>query len=86
MPVAEWNINAISRQALVRRFAGISGQYLLLHNRLIRRHREQQQKVGTGFASSRYCFYRELNRGVDWIFTNHALKLRAIQQDLMRDR
>jgi glycerophosphoryl diester phosphodiesterase len=86
VPVAELNINTISRQALTRQFAGISGQYLLLHNRLIQRHREQQQKVGTGFASSRYCFYRELNRGVDWVFTNNALKLRAIQQALMRDR
>ena len=86
VPVAELNINAISRQALARQFAGISGQYLLMHNRLIRRHQRQQQRVGTGFAGSRYCFYRELNRGVDWVFTNHALKLRAIQQSLVRDR
>ncbi len=86
VPVAELNINAMSRQALARRFGGISGQYLLMHNRLIRRHQRQQRRVGTGFAGSRFCFYRELNRGVDWIFTNHALKLRAIQQNLLRDR
>ena len=86
LPVAEFNVGEISRLASERSFAGISGQYLLLNERLIRRHRQINQCVGTGFAASRYSFYRELNRGVDWIFTNHALKLAKIRQELMRDR
>lgn len=86
MPVAEFNVGECSQQALSRGYAGISGHYLLLSNRLIRRHRQRRQKIGTGFCASRYCFYRELNRGVDWIFTDHALKLRDIQQRLLRDR
>ena len=85
LPVAELNVAEISRVAREHSFAGIGGQYLLMSNRLIRRHRRLQQKIGTGFAASRFCFYRELNRGVDWIFTNHALKLAAIRQALMRD-
>ena len=36
------------------------------------------------FIGSRFCLYRELNRGVDWIFTNHALKLEAIRQELLQ--
>ena len=86
IPIAELNIKTVSRQVLTRSFAGIGGQYLLLRSHMIRRHRASGQKVGTGFAGSRYCFYRELNRGVDWIFTNHALKLKAIQRQLLRDR
>lgn len=86
LPVAELNLPEISRLARERSLAGISGQYLLLNQRLIERHRQLQQKVGTGFAASRFCFYRELNRGVDWIFTNHALKLARIRRELMGDR
>lgn len=86
LPVAEFNVQQFSRLALERKLAGISGQYLLLSNKIIQRHHLGKQKIGVGFPASRFSFYRELNRGVDWIFTNHALKLRSIQQDLLRDR
>lgn len=85
LPVAEYNVAQMSREAADRQLAGLSGQYLLLGKRMIQRHQRLQQKIGTGFAASRFCFYRELNRGVDWIFTNHALKLAAIRQDLLRN-
>ena len=86
LPVAEFNMAMLSQHALTGGFAGVSGHYLLLNNRMLQQHRYSGQKVGTGFAASRSCFYRELNRGVDWIFTNHALKLAAIRQTLLRDR
>jgi len=84
LPVAELNLGAFSREVLGRDLAGVCGQYLLLNQALIRRHHQQGQKLGTGFIASRYCLYRELNRGVDWIFTNHALKLEAIRQELLK--
>jgi hypothetical protein len=34
--------------------------------------------VGTGFADSRRCLYREVNRGVDWIFSNRAADMQAV--------
>jgi glycerophosphoryl diester phosphodiesterase len=85
LPVAELNIGELSRQALERGMAGVSGQYLLMNSGMIRRHHLQGQKVGTGFAASRFCLYRELNRGVDWVFTNHALKLCKIRQQLLSE-
>lgn len=85
LPVAELNIGELSRQALARGLAGVSGQYLLLSSGMIRRHHSQGQKIGTGFVASRFCLYRELNRGVDWIFTNHALKLCKIRQHLLSE-
>jgi glycerophosphoryl diester phosphodiesterase len=84
VPVAELNLGEFSVAALEREFDGVSAQYLLLGRSIIQRHHRQGQKLGTGFAASRRSFYREVNRGVDWIFSNHALKLEAIRQELLR--
>ncbi len=81
--VAELNVGALSRATLCREIAGFSGQYVLLHAKLVERHRRRQQKIGTGFIDSRFCFYRELNRGIDWIFTNAAVKLCRLRQRLL---
>lgn len=81
--VSETNTAEISQQALSRKLGGICGHYLLLNAQLVSQHRAKGQKIGTGFATSRFCFYRELNRGIDWIFTNHALKLSDIRDKLL---
>ena len=86
LPVAEFNIGDFSQKALQNNYAGISGQYLLVTNKLIQRHARLNQKAGTGFVRSRYCFYRELNRGVEWIFTNHALEMHAIRSNLLQSK
>ena len=82
---AEFNMSAMSKVALRNNYAGISGQYLLFGMNIIRKHNERNQKTGSGFVRSRFCLYRELNRGVEWIFTNHALKLHNIWQELLKD-
>ena len=81
--VAELNVAAISRKTLARGYAGIGGHYLLLTGALLKRHAFRGQAVGTGFVASRYCLYRELNRGVDWIFTNHAPRLCRLRRTLL---
>ena len=82
--VAETNVAAQSRLALERGYGGLCGQYLLLGENLLAAHRARGQKIGTGFAASRYCLYRELNRGIDWIFSNRAGELAAIRARLLR--
>lgn len=84
LPVAELNTRYLSRVAQANNAGGVCGHYLLLSRHMIKRHHLVGQKVGTGFVESRFGFYRELNRGVDWIFTNQALKLAAIRQQLLR--
>jgi glycerophosphoryl diester phosphodiesterase len=84
LPVAELGLKVFSEAALTQDLGGFCGQYLLLNQRLIRRHHQLGQKLGTGFIESRFCFYRELNRGVDWIFTNRALELEAVRQELLQ--
>lgn len=83
LPVAELNTAEFCRVALADDLAGVCAHYLLLKRAMIKRHHRQGQKVGVGFIASRFGFYRELNRGVDWIFTNHSLKLEAMRQQLL---
>ena len=80
LPVAELNIGELSRVALQREYAGVCAQYLMLSGALISRHHRQGQQLGSGFAASKYGLFREINRGVDWIFTNHAVRLEAIRR------
>ena len=84
LPVAAYNTGDFSKKALQNNYAGISGQYLLITKNLIHQHGQLNQKAGTGFVCSRNCFYRELNRDVEWIFTNHALKMYEIRQELLQ--
>jgi len=69
--VAITNTEEMSQLALERDLGGLAGHYLLMTNQICQRHRLRQQKLGTGFVSSRNVLYRELNRRIDWIFTNH---------------
>ena len=78
LPVAEINTASMSRVALSSRYTGLAGHYLLLSERYRLRHAARGQRVGTGFPASRNCLFRELNRGIDWIFSNDAVKLQGI--------
>jgi glycerophosphoryl diester phosphodiesterase len=79
LPVSEMNFLRLSKLAFKNRYCGISGHYLFLSNRLLKKHRNIGQKTGTGFISSKNALFRELNRDIDWIFSNHALKIQRIR-------
>jgi glycerophosphoryl diester phosphodiesterase len=59
-------------------WGGLCAHYSLMRRSHIAEHQACGQKVGTGYPSSRRCLFRELNRGTDWIFSNHAAKLQGI--------
>ncbi len=59
-------------------WGGIAGHYLLAANGLVTRHHRLGQGIGTGFADSRRCLFREVARGVDWVFSNRAAQMQAI--------
>lgn len=84
LPVAGFNIGRLSQLALADGYAGVCAHYLLLGAKRIQRHHLRGQKLGTGFAASRYALYREINRGVDWIFTDHAARLATMRRRLLR--
>ena len=79
LPVAELNTHRLSKVALEQGLAGLSGHFLLLTPVLQKRHEHCGQCIGTGFISSRNCLYRELERGVEWIFSNNAVKIQGLR-------
>ncbi|MDJ0613650.1 MAG: glycerophosphodiester phosphodiesterase family protein [Rhizobiaceae bacterium] len=83
LPVATFNYKRLSEIALAQGYAGVSGHFLVLSDAIKLRHEDMGQFVGTGFPASQNAFYRELNRGVEYVFTNDALKLlRIIEQNI----
>lgn len=84
LPVAETNVARMSALALARGYAGIGGHYLLLGEALRRRHAAAGQRIGTGFPASANCLRRELNRGVEWVFSNRAAALQSQLDDWRR--
>jgi glycerophosphoryl diester phosphodiesterase len=52
----------------------------------LKKHQTQNQRIGTGYIHSKNCLFRELNRGVEWIFSNHAVKLQSMCNSLLKDK
>ena len=84
LPVAEINVTEVSTLALREKMAGFSGQYALTGAKVVARHLEAGQIVGTGFINSRSVLRRELARGVNWIFTNHAAEVKQLLESELR--
>lgn len=78
VPIAQVRIDRVSRLALKRGWKGLAGHYLWATDGILTRHHRAGQRIGTGFADSRRCLYREVNRGVDWIFSNRAVDMQTI--------
>lgn len=77
--VSQFNAARLSRAVLAGHYGGLHGHYLLLNDRLKQRHEMAGQRLGTGFISSENCLFRELNRGIEWIFSNDAVKINQIR-------
>lgn len=86
IPVAEFNVREFSKLAIQYGMGGVSGQYLLVSNRILELHKKANQIVGTGFIASPSVFYREVNRGVDWIFTNYAAEVESWRKQAIQNR
>lgn len=79
-PVSELNTARLSRAALAMGCGGLNGHFFLITDAVKRRHEAAGQRIGTGFIASRNCLFRELNRGVEWIFSNDAVKVQQIRE------
>jgi glycerophosphoryl diester phosphodiesterase len=84
VPSARLNVRQLSDLALMKRYGGIAGHYLLINDSLLKKHHARNQCIGTGYIRSKNSLFRELNRGVEWIFSNHALKLQSICNSLLK--
>ncbi len=78
-PVAEENVTELLKITLESGYGGLGGHFLLLNDRVKQQLDVAECRLGTGFVASRNCLFRELNRGVEWIFSNDAVKLQKIR-------
>lgn len=81
IPIAELNAGKLADMALRKKYSGVAGHYLLMRNPVLKKMSQQGRRIGTGFVNSMNCCYREVNRGVTWLFSDRAM---AIQQVLGR--
>ncbi|MGB3211109.1 MAG: glycerophosphodiester phosphodiesterase family protein [Desulforhopalus sp.] len=85
LPVAELNVKQMSAISLQKGYGGVTGHYLMITNEIVHKQHRAGKQTGTGFISSRNCLCRELNRGIEWIFTNNAVELQVIHKKLLAD-
>jgi glycerophosphoryl diester phosphodiesterase len=78
IPIAQTRIDRFSRLAAANGWGGLAGHYLLINRRVLNHHHGLSQGVGTGFVDSRHCLFREVARGVDWIFSNRAAEMQTL--------
>ena len=84
IPIATLNMFQLSELALEKDYCGVAGHYLLLNKAKLVKHRKKGQHVGTGYPASKNCLFREINRGVEWIFSNNAGELQEIANRLTK--
>ena len=83
LPIARIRARAMSMQSIEKSFGGIIGHYLFITEPMIDRHHRFFQKIGAGFIHSPNSLFREINRGVDWIFSDRAVWLQKLVNDLV---
>lgn len=73
--VALTNTGQIVRQNLALGHGAVAGSFALMGAATLQQLRDAGRRVGTGFVENGQVLNRELNRGVDWVFTDRALQL-----------
>jgi glycerophosphoryl diester phosphodiesterase len=86
LPVAHLNFLRLSKMAIERNYSGFAGHYVLLTKSRLKKHKESKQKVATGYVNSKNCLFRELNRNVEWIFSDNAVELQKIVNRLLQGK
>lgn len=75
------NVQEFCNVSIREGYGGVTGSYLLLSDKKIDELKSAHQRYGVGFVNSRNSLYRELNREINWIFTNQAV---AVCQDMQQ--
>jgi glycerophosphoryl diester phosphodiesterase len=78
LPISQLNVRQLSEISIQENYGGLLGHYLFLTKPYLIKHQTQNQMVGTGYIKSRNSLFRELNRGVEWIFSNNAVEIQSI--------
>jgi len=85
LPIARFNFFRLSKLAIEQNYSGLAGHYFLLTKSRLKKHRELKQKLATGYVNSKNCLFRELNRNVEWVFSDNAVELQKIVNQLLQN-
>ena len=85
LPVAHFNFPRFSRMAIEQNYSGFAGHYVLLSRSRLKKHKEVKQKLATGYVNSKNCLFREINRNVEWMFSDNAVELQKIVDHLLQN-
>ena len=66
------NVHQFCKLSIEKGYGGVLGHYLLLTKPKITALNQANQIAGVGFINSKYSLYRELNRGLRYLFTDNA--------------
>ena len=83
LPVARLNPLRLSDLVIQKNYGGLLAHYLVFNDRLLRRHQKLGHHTGTGYIGSKNCLFRELNRQVEWLFSNTATQIQSIRKVLL---
>lgn len=72
--VAVFEAKRYSQLVIEKGYAGLLGHFALLPSSVLQKH----AVTGTGHIASQTVLFREINRGVEWIFSNNAVKIQTI--------
>lgn len=76
--IANYRPYQYSRWITRHNWGGLCAHYAMMPRPLIRKQQALGHRIGTAYPASRNCLFREINRGVDWIFSNNAAMLQRI--------
>ncbi|WP_035918566.1 glycerophosphodiester phosphodiesterase [Legionella fairfieldensis] len=76
------NVRQFCEKSLQKQYGGVLGHYLLLNDSNIRKLQQANQLVGVGQVNSKYGLYRELQRGIQLIFSNNIALLKQCLNEL----
>lgn len=76
------NISALCDLSIKKQYAGVLGNYLLFTKKRQSELMQANQFPGVGFVNSKNSLYRELNRGMQLLFTNEAERVSRYLNDL----
>lgn len=78
LPIAQMNLRKVKQAFKASAWGGMAGHYALIRREDIQAVHRRGGRIGTGFINSPSCLYREVGRGVDWLFSDRALVLQRM--------
>jgi glycerophosphoryl diester phosphodiesterase len=83
LTISTTDVGIMMRQTIKKKYGGHTGYYVLLTNSVIKKHQEHGQVVGTGFICSRSILFREINRGVELLYSNQSIEFQHLISSIL---